>query len=72
VVSSAEVLEALPGRCDAAQWARVRRWRILVSSPRLEAAARLAGFTHVYVARSAASADLRAGLTALAEAPRGR
>jgi uroporphyrinogen-III synthase len=72
VVSSAEVLDGLAAHCDGAQWARVRGWRILVSSPRLESAAGQLGFAHVHLARSAASADLRAGLLALTEASLGR
>jgi uroporphyrinogen-III synthase len=72
VVSSAEVLEGLAAHCSPTQWARVRSWRILVSSPRLEVAAIQAGFARVYRASSAASADLRAGLLALTEASLGR
>lgn len=72
VISSSEGLEVLPRLLDAGQWERVQRWRVLVSSPRLEAAARAAGFKRVHRAASAASADLRAGLLTLAKASRGR
>jgi uroporphyrinogen-III synthase len=72
VISSAETLEGLRLRLVNAQWERLRNWRVLVSSVRLEAAALDAGCAHVHVARSAASADLRAGLMALTEASRGR
>lgn len=72
VVTSTEALELLPRLLDAEQWERARRWRMLVSSPRLELAARSAGVQRVACAASAASADLRAGLLILAEASRGR
>lgn len=72
VVTSAEALQVLVQRCVPEQWARIRRWRILVCSSRLEAAAYQQGFRRIHLARSAASADLRAGLLALAEASQGR
>ncbi len=72
VISSAETLEGLRLRLVKVQWERLCGWRMLVSSARLEAAALDAGCAHVHVARSAASADLRAGLMALTEASRGR
>lgn len=72
VISSSEGLEILLRLLDAQQLKRVRRWRMLVSSARLEAAARAVGFDRVHRAASAASADLRAGLSTLTKASRGR
>ncbi len=72
VISSTEGLEILLRLLDTQQRKRLRRWRMLVSSARLEAAARAVGFDRVHRAASAASADLRAGLSTLAKASRGR
>lgn len=72
VISSAESLHELSARLAAAEWAALRHCRLLVSSARLRSAAHEIGFVRVQLAASAASADLRAGLLALANASRGR
>lgn len=72
VVSSAETLALLPDIVDPAMWQRLRAGRLLVSSERLRAAAEHAGFTVICTAASAASADLRAGLSRFPDASQGR
>lgn len=66
VITSAEILQILPSLVPIASWQWLRQQHLLVSSPRLEAAAQHAGFDQITRAASAAWADLRASLLAMA------
>lgn len=60
LLSSAEAMHNLKQQLPPAAWANVCRATAIVSSERIEAAAREAGFTDIYRAASAVQADLLA------------
>lgn len=64
LLSSSEALGHLRAALSAPAWARLLRATAVVSSERLEAAARLAGFMRVRVATSALATDLLAAAVA--------
>lgn len=60
LLSSAETLDCLRAALDSDDWQRIIATRAVVSSERMVAAARQAGFKHVKVAGSALGVDLLA------------